>query len=464
MKRTSIVGLSLTALLVGTAWPAAAQETPPAPGTPKDVELPMPHTFTLDNGMAVSIIPFGTVPKVDAQLVVRVGNVNEAADEVWLADLMADLMREGTTSRSSSEISLEAARMGGGVSVSVSSDELSVSGSALSEAAPDLVRLMADLAMNPAFPPSELERLRASRLRSLAVQKSQPQSLALERFQALLYPDHPYGRVFPTEEMLSGYTIEQLRKFYDQHLGAARAHLFVVGLVAAGEMENVVREAFAGWRAGTMPALNVPDAVTTTRRIHLIDRPGAVQSSMYVGLPVIDPSHPDYVALQVTNMLLGGAFASRITRNIREDKGYTYSPFSNVSTRYRSGYWAEVADVTTAVTGPALREIFGEIERLRAESPPVDELRGIQNYMAGTFTLQASSRGGVLAMMRQRNLHGLPDDFHANYVRSIHAVTPADVQRMAQKYLDPDRMVVVIVGDGSAIEEQLKEIGEIERR
>jgi zinc protease len=460
MKVNSIVGFSLV-VMAAAAAPAGAQETPPAPGTPKNVELPAPHTFTLDNGMDVSIVSFGTVPKVDAQLVVRVGNVNEAEDEVWLADLMGDLMREGTTSRSSSQISLEAARMGGGVSVGVSPDELSVIGSALSEAAAGLVRLIADLAINPAFPPSELERLRASRLRSLAVQKSQPQSLALERFHAVLYPGHPYGRVFPSEEMLSGYTVDQLKRFHEQHVGAARAHLFIVGRVDAREMESVVRQAFADWRAGTAPALNVPAAAQTTRRIHVVDRPGAVQSSMYVGLPVIDPSHPDYVPLQVTNMLLGGAFASRITRNIREDKGYTYSPFSNVSTRYRTGYWAEIADVTTAVTGPALREIFSEIERLRAEPPPAEELRGIQNYMAGTFTLQASSRGGVLAMLRQRNLHDLPDDFHSNYVRSIHAVTPADVQRMAQTYLDPERMVVVIVGDRAAIEEQVKQFGEI---
>jgi predicted Zn-dependent peptidase len=261
--------------------------------------------------------------------------------------------------------------------------------------------------------------------------------------------------------MVSGYTLEQMRAFYEQHAGASRAHLFVVGLVDAQQMEGVIREAFSGWRAGSAPTMNVPPKAATAREIHIVDRPGAVQSSMYVGLPVIYPSHPDFIPLQVTNMLLGGAFASRITRNIREDKGYTYSPFSNVSTRYRTGYWAEVADVTTAVTGASLTEIFAEIERLRAEPPPAAELRGIQNYMAGTFTLQASSRGGVLGMMRQRHLHGLPDDYHANYVRQIHAVTPAEVQRIAQTHLDPAAMVIVIVGDRATIEEQLTPFGTI---
>lgn len=462
MNYTKIRSAAFALLLCGALAPQLlAQETPPAPGTPKDVELPQAHTFTLENGLDVSLVPFGDVPKVNAQLVVRVGNVNEAADEVWLADLMADLMREGTTTRSSQQISLEAARMGGSVGVSVSPDELTVSGSALAEFTPKLIQLMADVAMNPVFPASEMERLKADRLRSLAVSKSQPQSLALERFQAVLYPDHPYGRVFPTEEMLTGYTVDQLRAFYDEHVGAARSHLFVVGRFDAPQLETVIREAFNSWKAGSAPALNVPAAANTTRVIHVVDRPGAVQSSMYVGLPVVDPSHPDYVALQVTNTLLGGAFASRITRNIREDKGYTYSPGSTVSTRYRSGYWAEIADVTTAVTGASLKEIFAEIERLRSEPPPQEELEGIQNYMAGTFTLQASSRGGVLGMLRQRNLHDLPADYHANYVRRIHAVTPADVQRIAQTYLDPQDMVIVIVGDRSVIADQLTPFGDI---
>src|SRR5690606_27402174 len=137
-----------------------------------------------------------------------------------------------------------------------------------------------------------------------------------------------------------------------------------------------------------------------------------------------------YVPLQVTNTLLGGAFASRITRNIREDKGYTYSPFSFVSSRYRSAYWAEVADVTTAVTGASIGEIFKEIERLTAEPPPAEELRGVQNYLAGTFTLSTASRFGMLGQLRTLDLHGLPQTYLTNYVRNVHAVTPAEVQRI----------------------------------
>lgn len=455
MRNTMIPRAALALLLSIAASPLSGQERPPAPGTPKNLELPEAHRFTLDNGLQVSLVPFGSVPKVDAQLVVRVGNVNEAADEVWLADLMADLMREGTTTRSEQQISLEAARMGGSVGVSVSADELTVSGSALAEFAPDLVRLIGDVAMHPAFPASQVERLKADMIRNIAVSRSQPRALALEKFRAMLYPDHPYGRLFPTEAMIQGYSVEKIRAFYDRHVGAARSHLFVVGQFDVNAMEQAIRSTFASWRAGQPAATKAPPVATTTRTIHVIDRPGAVQSSMYIGLPVVDPSHPDYVALQVTNTLLGGAFASRITKNIREDKGYTYSPGSAVTTFYRSAYWAEVADVTTAVTGASLKEIFYEIERLRAEPPTADELRGIQNYMAGTFTLSASSRGGVLSLLRQVNLHGLPADDFDTYVQRMYAVTPAEVQRIAQQYLDPAKMIIVIVGDQKVIEKQV---------
>jgi zinc protease len=161
----------------------------------------------------------------------------------------------------------------------------------------------------------------------------------------------------------------------------------------------------------------------------------------------------------VTNALLGGSFASRITSNIREQKGYTYSPSSSVSSRYHDSYWAEQADVTTQFTGPSIREILGEVERLRKAPPSGAELEGIQNYLAGTFVLQNSTRGGIINQLSFINLQGLGDDYLTNWVQRVRAVTPADVQRMTQKYLDPSRMTIVVVGDESVIGEQVRKLG-----
>lgn len=462
MNRTIVNRVLGSAVLsLALALPVAAQkQAAPAPAPARDFRLPARHTTTLPNGMKVTLVPFGAIPKVDVQLVIRAGNVDEGAGQVWVADLMADLMREGTTTRSANDINVAAAEMGGGVGVSVSPDETTVAGSALAEHASDLVRLVADIAMNPKLPESELARLKANRLRNLAVQKSQPGSLAMEKFQAVIYPEHPYGRVFPPENQLQGYTIAQVRDFYDTHINAARAHLFVAGQFDAAALERTIRDAFGNWKRGEAAA-PVPPKPVAKRAIYIVDRPGAVQSSMYIGVPSLDPSHPDYTTLAVTNTLLGGAFASRITKNIREDKGYTYSPGSFVSTRFRSGYWAEVADVTTAVTGASLKEIFYEIDRLQNEPPADAELKGIKDYMAGSFLLQGSSRGGVVGMLRTLNLHGLPESYLTGYVQRVQSVTPADVQRVAREHIRDDNMAIVIVGDRKAIEEQVKPYGAI---
>jgi predicted Zn-dependent peptidase len=176
---------------------------------------------------------------------------------------------------------------------------------------------------------------------------------------------------------------------------------------------------------------------------------------LLLGLPVPDPSSPDAIPLAVTNVLLGGSFGSRITSNIREQKGYTYSPRSEISRRYHDAYWAESADVTTQYTGPSLKEIFGEIERLSKEAPGDAELKGIQRYMSGLFVIQNSSRSALIGQLRNVDLQGLGEDYLKTYVQKINAVTPADVQKQTAEYIKPDQMTIVVVGDKAKISEQL---------
>ena len=223
----------------------------------------------------------------------------------------------------------------------------------------------------------------------------------------------------------------------------------------AAAVEAAIRKAFAGWTRGTAAAPQPPKPVSK-RAVHVVDRPGAPQSTIIIGMPTIDPSDDDYVALTVMDALLGGAFASRITRNIREDKGYTYSPYSEVSTRYRDAYWAENADVTTAQTGASLTEILKEIDRLQAQPPDAKELAGIQNYLAGTWVLQNSSRGGITAQLQYVDLHGLPPTYPNTYVKRVLAVTPQKVTEVAKRYLKDDQATIVVVGDRKVIEEQLR--------
>ena len=442
------------ALALGASTAAAQRSAPPPVGAPRDFTVPAKREFTLPNGMSVTLVPYGVVPKANVSLAVRTGRIDQRDNETWLAELTADLMMEGTESRSAAKLAEEVAAMGGQISVGAGSDLTTVGGEVLAEHAARMVRLVADVARNPLLPESELERLKANRLRTLSIQRSQPQPLAQEKFLATIYGDHPYGRMFPTEAMLRGYTIDQARSFHARNFGAQRSHLYVAGVFDGTAVERAIREAFGDWERGPAPTANQPTP-KSVRSVQLIDRPNAVQSTIVLGLPVPDPSEKDYLTLEVADALLGGAFGSRITSNIREDKGYTYSPFSTVTDYAGQSHWYEQADVTTNVTGASLKEIFYEVDRLRNEPPPAEELTGIKNNLAGIFTLQNSSRGGIVGQFRWADLHGLDDSYLTTYVQRVLAVTPADIQRVAREYLQPDKMPIVVVGDRKTVAEQL---------
>jgi zinc protease len=456
MKRLFALAALTLAPVLGSA---AEKQAPPPPAKPKNFSLPTPRTFKLDNGLAVTLVPYGMTPKVTVRLAVLTGNADEKADQVWLADLVADMLSEGTQTRTNAQIAEEAARMGGSLDVTVGENRTDIGGDVLSEFGPSMIALVADVARNPKLPESELGRLKNDRLRQLSISKSQPQPLAQEKLRAVMYgEDSPYGRVFPSEAMLSGYSIAQVRDFYGSLFGAARAHLYVVGRFDAAAIEAAARKAFSDWKPGAPPA-PPKSSSKSTRAVYLLDRPGAPQSTINIAVPVIDPSQSDWDRLFLMNTLLGGAFSSRITSNIREQKGYTYSPNGQLSSRYRDAYWVEVADVTTDKTGPAIHEILGEIDRLQAEPPSEKELKAFQNYRAGIFVLQNSSRGGIVGQLEFVDLHGLPADYLNGYVSRIYATTPEQVQEMAKKYLKDDQATIVVVGDRKIVEDQLKEFG-----
>ena len=430
------------------------KETPPPGGEPRDFSLPEKESFALENGLEATLVGFGTLPKATVSVVVRAGNLNEG-ERTWLADLAGDFLLEGTAERSAAGIAREAAAMGGGVSVEVGADRTVIESDVLAEYAPQMARLLADIVRNAAFPAAELERLKRDRQRQLAIAETQPQQMALAAFRDALYGDHPYGNVLPEAEQLAAYTLEDARGFYEDNFGAKRTHVYVAGRFDRQAVGTAIREAFAGWAAGPEILVNVPEPAEGKVVTEIIDRPGASQSNLYLGLPVPDPSSPDWIPLQVTNTLLGGFFSSRIIRNIREDKGYSYSPFSTLSSRYRDAYWAEVAAVTTEFTGPAIEEIMGEIDRLQADAPPAEELDGVKNYTAGTFVLQNSTRSGIINLLAYQQLHELPDSYLTDYVSNVFAVTPEEISETAEMYLREEDMTVVVVGDRSQIAEQV---------
>ena len=455
-----VLALGAAVLLALNPLAGSAKEEPPVGGQPKPFKVPDVIDAELSNGIAVTFVPFGRVPKTTIMVVVRVGNLNEGA-ETWLADLTVDLMREGAAGKSGSELSRAASSMGGALGTSTGLDETSFSINVLEEFGREAVGLLADVILKPDFPAGEFDRIRADYQRNLAVSLARPQPQARAAFMRLLYGDHPYGRIFPANRQLESYAMADLEAFYGANFGARRARIYVAGRFDRAAILEALEAAFGAWEAGP-EVLYDPPGRRSGKRVVLIDRPGAEQSTIRLGLPVINLTHPDYVSLQVANTLLGGYFSSRITANIREDKGYTYSPRSSLSSRYRDTFWAQVADVTTADTAAALSEIFFEIGRLQSAAlATVEELDAVKNYYAGSFILGNATARGVMGQLAGIDRQGVGRDYLSSFIERVFATTPEDLQRLARQQLRDQDMALVVVGDLEVIRPQLEALEQL---
>ncbi len=413
----------------------------------------------LPNGMRATFVHAGAVPMTSVRLVLRTGSADVPTGEKWLDRFIHDYLSEGTETLDAGAFADALAGLGGRLTVDADEHSTVLRTEVLAERAPEAIALLAEVARHPRFPADAADRLRADLRRSLDLALAQPQYMTFAAFRNAIYgDDHPYGRVIPDPAAFEAFDDARARAFWTAETGAQRALLLVGGVFDEDATVRAWHDAFGDWTAGALPVERAASP-RQARTMRLLDRPGAEQSTVYIGRTVPDPTHPDYVALEVTNMLLGGSFHSRITMNIREAKGYTYSPHAFVSSRPHDAYWVEVADVTTAVTGAAVGEVLHEVERMRAEAPDSDELIGIQNYASGNFVIRQATPGGILDHLEFLDLHRLDERYSATYVDRVRAVTPDEVRRMAQKYLGTDGMTIAVTGDRTTIDEQLAPFG-----
>jgi predicted Zn-dependent peptidase len=455
------IRFAIALLACATAAPLAAQvpaQMPPL-GAPKPFNLPAGETFTLPNGMQVTLVPYGLSPKSVVILRVLAGTRNEG-DQVWLAVLGAELMKEGAAGRSPNAISDAAANMGGDLTVGAGMQSTTLGIGVLSEHTPEAIALLGDVALRPTLPADELPRIKANLQRNLTLALSQPGTLADVAITRAYYGDHPYGRLIPTAAQLAGYTIDDVKHFYASQFGAKRAHLYVAGRFDAAAVRAAIIKTFGGWAAGPEP-LALPPSPIAGPRVLLIDRPGAPQSTLRILFPARRAGSPEDIPQRVENSLLGGSFNSRITTNIREDKGYTYSPGSAINFEPDDARWVFNADVTTSVTGPALKEVFAEIRRLQTTPPSEEEAMGARRYLAGNFVLRNSTAPALLGSITSRDLLGLPANWLDTYVPAVLAVTPQQFSDIARASLPLDKLSLVVVGDLKTVEPQLKALPEL---
>ncbi|MEE2525321.1 pitrilysin family protein [Hyphobacterium sp. HN65] len=443
------------ACLLITPAAIAQQSTRPEIGPAPSFELPDTSTVTLENGLEVTFIDFGLAPKVNISIRVMAGNVFDG-EATYLADVAAAMMEEGAGGESPDSIARAFASMGGDMNVGVGMHTTNFSANVLSEFGPEAIARMASVIREPDFPESEFDRILQNQIRNMTVARSQPGPVATEAYVGLLYgTDHPYGQGMPDVGQMDGYTLDQVREFYDDNFGAGRTRIYIAGRFDHAEMEAAIREAFGDWEGG--PQVDIPPATPRSGPIvRLIDRPGAPQTTIRLGAPVAAIGSDDAYSMAVMNAILGGSFTSRLVRNLRETNGWTYSPGSGVSNLMGSSYWTFNADIITEHTIEAFTEIFSEIQQLQLAAPSDEEAGGMRTWLGGIFILQNASTGGLIGQIANQDLYGLPGDYLDTYVERINAVSNADISAVAEEYLQSDRLVLVVVGDLAQIEDGLR--------
>ena len=430
----------------------------PKPGPAPALTPPAVQKRTLSNGLPVWIVEMHKVPVVHVTLAIKSGAAADPRGKYGLASLTADMLDEGAGTRDALAIADAVDFLGANLSTSSSNDstsiDLHVPVARLAEALP----IMADVALRPTFPDKELQRVRDELLTSILQARDDPASLVQFAFPRLVFgPEHRYGTLaFGTAAAIRGVSSDDLRQFHARQYVPAQSVLIVTGDVQPDIVLGQLESAFGGWKGAATGAAAVPEAPQLqARKVYIIDKPGAAQSQIAIGWVGVARSTPDYFALRVLNTVLGGAFTSRLNQNLRERHGYAYGASSSFDMRASAGPFVASAGVQTDKTAESLTEFFKELEAIRAPIPS-DELEKAKNYLALLLPRNFETTSSVAASLEQQFVYGLPDDYFRTYTARVRSVTASDVGAAAQKYIQPGRFAVVIVGDRKAIEPAVK--------
>jgi zinc protease len=430
------------------------------------VKLPKPAELDLSNGVHLIVLEDHRTPQVTFQMIIDgAGGYYDPAAVPGLSVFTAALMREGTATKTSEQISEQLDRLAASVNVgaAISSPFATVSGSGLTTNLDTVLALMADVLMNPSFPQAEIDRYKTRTRAGLMQNRTLPGFLASERLNAALFGDHPLARVAATPASLDALTREALIEFHKTHYVPDRAVLAVSGDITAEQVKQKAEAVFGGWKksGATISAQTEPKPIAGPS-ISLVSRPNSVQTSLRIGTQAIQRTSPDFDALTVGNRILGGGPSSRLFEHLREQKGYTYGVGSSFTSSRIVGPWTASTDVRTEVTDPALTDLIAEIKQMRDAPVTEKELTDAKKAIVGSFALLLESPGAILNNYIDRYMYKLPADYWDTYASRIEAVTAADIQRVAQKYWAPDRLQIVAVGDVSKVEPALKKLGAVQ--
>lgn len=456
-RTLSLACAAAAILLLAAPRDLTAQALPkPEVGPEKPFAPPPRLERTLGNGLRVVAVRYPTVPKVSAILTVKSGLAVDPEGKAGLAQLVADAAQEGTTTRSSEQIKRDVFAMGASLSGAAGQDSTSFQMRGLAETLPQMLALLADVVRNPTFPEAEVDLIKANTAQQLQAQMASPQFVNNKVFRQALFGTHPYARTGVTPETLPAIDRNAIVEYHKTYYRPNHAFLVVVGDAAPEAVFAAAEQAFGSWARGSVPARQAPaQPALAGRRLVFVQRPNSVQSSVSVGNFAVRRDDERWYTLQLTNQIYGAAFDSRLVRNIREEKGYTYSPQSVFQAMADGGLYRAVADVRNEVTGAAIKEIYAEIDKLRAGGPETEELTDAKQYSRGVFLLQNATQGGFAGTVNTVNTFNLPRDYPETFQRQISQPSAEAVKTGAEMLLGSQDSVVVIVGDYTKVKDQL---------
>lgn len=429
------------------------------------VKLPRATEFKLDNGLTVLVLEDHKLPLVTVRLTIQgAGALNEPSDMPGLANFTATMLKEGTKSRTSKQIAEDIDKLGATINASApwGSNAVNVIASGLSDNMSQWLSIAADMVLNPVFPESELQKLKQRQKAQLQQQRSAPFFLIAERFNKAVYGDHPASITSPTMASIDAMTPEMLAKWHRNHYVPQGAILGAAGDVKPADLTTVLNN-LPAWEPSDAKLTPAPSTKPVRgKRIYLVDRPGSVQTDVYMGNIAVDRTDPDYIPMVVMNRIVGGGAAARLFMNLREEKGYTYGAYSQLIARTYAGPWFAFGNMRTDATEGAMREFTNELNRIRDETVPESELEEDKRSLVASFALALESPTEMLDFVIQRKIYGLPADYWDTYPSKISAVTSEQVQRVAKKYVDPANMQIVAVGDAAKIKPVLEKFGPVE--
>ena len=466
-----ILTFAALALATAAAQPLAAQGTraqldrtvPPTPGPTPTLRVPTWTKSRLANGAELVVVEKHDLPLVAFSINFIGGATTfEPADKVGVASFTASMLREGTTTRTGEQLSDAMQLLGTQIGVGVGGESGTITFTSLKDKFEPALTLLADMLVNPTFPADALERLRAQRLVALTQAKEQPNAIASNVFQKVLYGDaHPYGRIV-SEQTVKAITRDDVVNFHRNYFRPGRAVITVTGDVNPAQVKAVVERALAQWPAGgERPTFNYPAVPTgKPRAIYLVDKPGAAQSVFSLGMPGPARNTPDYYAIAVMNHILGGLFQSRLNHNIREVKGWSYGVGSDFSFGRGPGAFGSGGGIVTAKTDSALIEFMNELRGVQGGRPfTPDEIKQGKESLVQSLPARFASVDGTAGAISSIFVQGLPETYYRDYAQKINAVTSEDLVRVARKYIDLEKINLVIVGDRAKIEEPLRATG-----